>query len=160
MNRDDRGTPPELFWRLHQEFGFTLDACASDDNALLPRYNTEERPDRYSWVEERVFCNPPFSALETWVKRAHYCESATVCMLIPANRTEQPFWQTYIEPFRDQGGRLSTRFIAGRTRFMKDGKQMGSPNFACVLLMWGSKAKAPRCVECLREPMHAGLCHP
>lgn len=35
-------TPQELFNALHAEFGFTLDAAASDDNHKLPRYYTAE----------------------------------------------------------------------------------------------------------------------
>lgn len=35
-------TPQELFDALHAEFGFTLDAAASDDNHKLPRYYTAE----------------------------------------------------------------------------------------------------------------------
>jgi hypothetical protein len=31
-------TPPEIFEPLHAEFGFTLDACATADNAKLPRF--------------------------------------------------------------------------------------------------------------------------
>ena len=35
-------TPQELFDALHAEFGFTLDAAASDENHKLPRYYTVE----------------------------------------------------------------------------------------------------------------------
>jgi len=35
-------TPQELFDALHAEFGFTLDAAASDENHKLPRYYTAE----------------------------------------------------------------------------------------------------------------------
>lgn len=74
-------TPPDFFEKLHAEFGFTLDAAASDENALLGRdcgyagdhcdehqcwtvgrYFTEE-DDAISqdWTGERVWCNPPYS---------------------------------------------------------------------------------------------------
>ena len=39
--RADWATPRGLFADLHEEFGFTLDVCATEANACLPRYLTE-----------------------------------------------------------------------------------------------------------------------
>lgn len=96
----------------------------------------------------RVWCNPPFSDIAPWVDKAWsealHCE--TIAMLLPASRTEQQWWQAFVEPFRDGRGdmlrkvRLTTHFLPGRTRFghpgNPEGVGVGSPPFACVLLVW------------------------
>jgi len=90
-----------------------------------------------------VWCNPPFSDLTPWVEKA-WVSRAVVVMLIPANRTEQGFWQEMVEPYRDRlDGLLRTRFLRGRTQFgtpeTPDGaKWNSSPPFGCVLLQWGT----------------------
>lgn len=62
-------------------------------------------------------------------------------MLLPANRTEQSWWQLMVEPFRDRADSpLSTEFLKGRIRFLKPGQTAVGPNqrppFGCVLLIW------------------------
>lgn len=149
---DDRGTTPELFDPLHAEFRFTLDAAASHANAKLPKYYTRDDDGLLRlWAGDRVWCNPPFSRLAPWLAKAWWemragCE--LIVMLTPANRTEQHFWQEYVEPFRDgpvtDGVTLRTRFLKGRTRFILPPdfqyyttKAKGDrPPFGCVLLIW------------------------
>lgn len=135
---DDRGTPQKLFDELNAEFQFSIDVAASKDNAKCVNYcDIAHSGLERSWANERVWCNPPYSNFPAWVAKAHSeVEAEVIAMLIPANRTEQPFWQTYIEPYRDGGGRLVTSYLKGRTKFMKDGSKMGQPNFASVLLVW------------------------
>ncbi len=41
-NSEEWGTPQELFNRLNKEFNFTLDVCASEENAKYPKYYTKE----------------------------------------------------------------------------------------------------------------------
>jgi phage N-6-adenine-methyltransferase len=122
---DDRRTPRDLFDKLNAAHRFTLDAAASEANALCPKFYTRDTDGLlWSWRGERVWCNPPFSRLEPWVAKAWReirggCE--LVVMLLPANRCEQKFWQAYVEPYRDNGphdgAKLTTRFLAGRPRF-------------------------------------------
>jgi hypothetical protein len=98
-----------------------------------------------SWAGERVWCNPPYSDLQRWVSKAHFSANAElIVMLLPANRTEQHWWQHFIEPYRD--GRqinsdLRVEFLPGRMRFVAPGAQkLGSnerPPFGCCLVIWG-----------------------
>lgn len=144
---DDRQTPPEVFDPLHARFGFTLDAAASAHNAKLPRfYSIEHDGLAQPWAGERVWCNPPYSSIEPWVRKAaKECQAEVIVMLVPANRTEQGWWQRWVEPFRDgrnhRGPR--TEFIAGRTRFIAHDADGIRPNerppFGCVLLVWGER---------------------
>jgi phage N-6-adenine-methyltransferase len=84
---DERRTPRWLFDRLNKVFHFTLDAAASRDNALLPKFYTkEDNAFRQNWYGETVWCNPPYSrgqgGLTAWVTKAlpHKC-----AMLLPGD---------------------------------------------------------------------------
>jgi phage N-6-adenine-methyltransferase len=149
---DDRGTLPALFDPLNRRYSFTLDAAASDANALCAKYYTRVTDGLLrSWGGERVWCNPPYSRLEAWVAKAWAemrGDCALVVMLLPANRCEQGWWQDYVEPFRDgpatDGIVLRSRFLRGRSRFrMPPGFQYYTtkakgdrPPFGCVVLTW------------------------
>ncbi len=147
---DDRRTLPS-FWRpLHDEYGFTVDAAASHENALLPRYWTRETDGLVqSWRAERVWCNPPYSHIEPWLAKAWAemlngaCES--VVMLLPANRCEQAWWHRHVEPYRDgplrERIRLTLRFLPNRLRFAWHSSRPrptkgDRPPFGCALLFW------------------------
>ena len=136
---DVRETPPELFAALDAEFRFTLDVCATPANAKCSRFFTEAQDGlAQSWAGERCWCNPPFSDIGSWVEKTYISGAALVVMLVPATRTEQPWWQELVEPYRDSGQGLTTRFLPKRPRFLKDGVSMGSPKFGCVILVWSA----------------------
>jgi phage N-6-adenine-methyltransferase len=136
--KDERWTPPDLFEKWDSIFHFTIDVAADKNNKKCERfYDKEVNGLAQSWSGEVVWCNPPYSNLDSWVQKAHEETEATICMLIPANRTEQKFWQKYIEPYRDNGGRLTTHFIEKRIQFIHPEKgKMGAPMFGCVMLVW------------------------
>lgn len=64
-------------------------------------------------------------------------------MIVPANRTEQPWWQRWVEPARDDRGALRVEFLPGRIRFIRPGAAKAAPNerppFGCCLLIWGAR---------------------
>jgi phage N-6-adenine-methyltransferase len=141
---DDRMTPLHLWIPWNERWRFTLDAAASDANHLCDRYYTLERDGlAASWHGERVWLNPPFSAIGEWVAKAT-AEFADGCelivMLAPANRAEQRWWQCSIEPSRDRGLGLTTEFLPGRLNFARPDNLMAryasSAPFGCVLLVW------------------------
>jgi phage N-6-adenine-methyltransferase len=153
---DDRRTPRKLFERWNEEFRFTVDAAANADNALLPKFwSIADNALGLSWEGERVWCNPPYSDLAPWVAKALHqtrLDCPLVVMLLPADRTEQPFWQDYIEPNRDRpDSRVETRFLRKRIKFglppghpdadkgLANGKTGGGyryPPFGCVLVIF------------------------
>lgn len=200
--KDERETPADLFHALHGEFRFTLDAAASHVNHKLPRYCTLEghfsgmedgRPWQdsgddglhTSWRDERVWCNPPFSHLDPWLEKAWKDEPDVACLLLPANRMEQPLWHNYVEPYRDRpGSPLSTRFLAGRRHFTVDGgkpimqqprvsKRTGKPlkqtrssaEFGLVLCIWdrrlpGGITRSSLYASGFQHPESASKTHP
>lgn len=138
---DDRATTPEVFDPLHARFGFTVDVAAAEHNAKCDRYFTiDDDGLSQCWAGEVVWCNPPYSDIAPWLRKAWDEPDATIVMLLPANRTEQGWWQDHIEPHRDRGGRLTTEFLRGRLRFLKPGQTTIGPNerppFGCVLAIW------------------------
>lgn len=141
---DDRATTPEDFSRFDSALGpFTVDVAAAEHNAQCAKYFTVETDGlSQSWSGERVWCNPPFSRIGPWVEKAWREHEGTdgIAMLLPANRTEQGWWQQMVEPYRDRSA-LSVLFLPGRMRFIAAGStQVGAnerPPFGCCLLTWG-----------------------
>lgn len=146
-NVDDRAITLEDFAPLHERFKFTIDAAATPQNARLPRFWTiNDNALDQSWSRERVWCNPPYSNIEPWIERAwdewtlRFPSPELIVMLLPANRTEQGWWQRQIESGRDRGGSLSIEFLPGRMRFLRNGATDIKPNerppFGCCLAIW------------------------
>ena len=148
---DDRAITDADFAPLHARFRFTIDAAASPHNAKLPRFwTTEQDALSRDWKGERVWCNPPYSDIRPWVAKAwadwtwahhsHMDDRTTFVMLLPANRTEQRWWQDLVEPRRDKGAGLSVEFLPGRMRFDRPGAVIDPrgdrPPFGCCLLIW------------------------
>lgn len=142
---DTRGTEPALFDVFHRRFRFTVDACALPENAKLERYWSPEQDGlSQDWMGERVWCNPPYSAIEPWVVKANERRAELVVMLLPANRTEQRWWQEHVEPQRDRAGGIRCEFLRGRLRFVPPGGvRVGDnerPRFGNCLLIWECSA--------------------
>lgn len=150
---DDRATPLDFFQPIADRFGgFTLDAAAAPHNAKCQKYFTRADDGlKRSWGGERVWCNPPYSDLAAWTAKANdetfaqfpnRFPAQLIVMLLPANRTEQAWWQENIEPYRDGRHPLGPRieFLRGRLRFIKPGKTEIRPNerppFGCLLAIW------------------------
>lgn len=142
---DDRGTHPMHFDPLNERFQFTLDVAAAPHNAKCERYFTRAEDGlAQSWVNESVWCNPPYSNIGAWVEKAHRewrAGASRIVMLLPANRTEQAWWQDHVEPYRDgKAYGFRVEFLRGRMRFIKPGQSDIGPNerppFGCCLLIW------------------------
>jgi phage N-6-adenine-methyltransferase len=123
-----------------------LDVAACAEAHLAPHYYTK-RDDGLAkpWTGPHVWCNPPYSQISAWVEKAWIEYRAgnftTLAMLLPAVKTEQGWWASLVEPYRDCGDRpaLRTYFQRGRAAFAAPGTNgepiKGSP-FGCVLLVW------------------------
>jgi len=147
---DERITPQWLFDEWNAKYRFTLDAAANASNAKCERFFSLEHDGlAQSWSGERVWCNPPYSDLKSWVARARaeaMHKAEVIVLLLPANRTEQKWWQEHIEPFRDRKPRtfsdlaVKVRFLPRRINFGVPGNEgakfNSSPPFGlCVVAM-------------------------
>lgn len=142
---DDRGTLWPFIWELEERFGaFTLDVAAAEHNAKAPAFYSREQDGLTLPWTGRVWCNPPYSNIAAWVRKAwDEWEDDTpesIVMLLPANRTEQGWWQDEVEPHRGKG-ELQVEFLRGRMRFDRPGAVISTkgdrPPFGCCLLIWG-----------------------
>lgn len=128
---------------------FTLDVAACRESHHADAWFSKADDGlTQAWFGD-VWCNPPYSDIEPWVRRAITSvtvegSARSVSMLIPANRTEQVWWQRLIEPIRDRSPLLRSYFLPGRTRFghpgNPEGVGVGSPPFGCVLLVFRREA--------------------
>lgn len=133
-------TPVPLFVALDAEFCLTLDAAASDDNALCNRYITEEQNTLetpwadYLSIPSYVWLNPPYSDITPFVKKAA-AESANqigTVMLVPAD-TSVGWFREAIETASE------VRFIVGgRLAFINpvSGKPVSGNNKGSMLIIW------------------------
>jgi len=144
---DDRRTPPEVVAMAAEmaDGPFTLDVAASSENAQCADFYTLADDGLAQSWHGRVWCNPPYSDCAAWVRKAsdEWATGRTeaIAMLLPANRTEQAWWQDYIEPNRGPWDRLRVKFLRGRTRFgHPEGWQVpvkgDRPPFGLCLVVW------------------------
>ncbi|MCH4323798.1 phage N-6-adenine-methyltransferase [Staphylococcus haemolyticus] len=127
-------TPQYLFDELNQEFNFTLDPCATEENAKCSKYFTiEDDGLSKDWSNDVVFMNPPYGReIKKWIKKA-YEESlngATVVCLIPA-RTDTTYWHDFIFDKADD-----IRFLKGRLKF---GNSKNSAPFPSAIVVYKYK---------------------
>ena len=124
-------TPQWLYDALHKEFGFTLDPCSNANNAKCERFYTiQENGLLRSWGTETVFMNPPYSEVDTWMRRAYGAalEGATVVCLIPA-RTDTSWWHDYAM-------KGEVRLLRGRLKF---GEAENSAPFPSAVIVFRPK---------------------
>lgn len=127
---DQWATPQDFFDKLDAEFHFSLDPCASEDNAKCKKYFTEEDNGLIqNWGGQRVFCNPPYGReISKWVRKCseESKKPNTLCvMLIPA-RTDTSYFHDYIYH------KAEIRFIRGRLKF--GGSSQGAPFPSMVVI--------------------------
>lgn len=59
-NKEDWETPQSFFDELNNEFHFTLDAAASDENHKCEKYYTKsDSAFLHDW-DKSTYCNPPY----------------------------------------------------------------------------------------------------
>lgn len=105
-------TPQDLFDRVNAKYHFTLDACASPENAKCAAYFTREIDGLQQEWFGTVWMNPPYGrTIGAWMKKAYESSlaGATVVCLVPA-RTDTAWWHDYAVK-----GQIE--FLRGRLKF-------------------------------------------
>jgi len=137
-NGREWATPPEVFDPLQAEFGFTLDACATPQNAKLPRYFTEAEDGLFqSWQGHRVWLNPPYGReIYAWTRKARESrnDAEIIVGLLPAS-TDLSWWHDDV-----LSGDAEVRYLRGRVRFLTGGPYRASGFFASVVVIWRPRA--------------------
>ena len=142
---DEWLTPRPLFDLLNRTYGpFDLDAAATDENHLCPKWFTKERSAVARLWRDRVFINPPYGReLPKWMRTIfeHRNESEILVALIPA-KVGTRWWYNYV-------ARASLiRFLVGRVTFGSADNPQGNPaQFDSVVVVYNRYIckPAPNC---------------
>jgi phage N-6-adenine-methyltransferase len=128
---DEWETPQKFFDAVDAVFHFTLDVCASRNNAKCERYYTKADDGLSRGWKGVCWMNPPYGReIGLWVKKAYessLTDRTVVVCLLPA-RTDTRWWHDYV---LSHAWRIW--FIRGRLRF--SGK--GSAPFPSALAVFG-----------------------
>ena len=135
-NKDEYATPTDLFNELDKKYHFTLDPCATSENAKCKKYYTiKENGLLKSWKGEIVFCNPPYSKIKLWVEKCFLefkNNNATIVLLIPA-RTDTQYFHNYIL------NQAKIIFLKGRLHFNNSKNSAPFPSILCIYEKEGEK---------------------
>lgn len=136
---EEWATPADFFAVLDDEFGFSLDPCATRLNAKCRRYYTKtDNGLVQDWQQHTVFCNPPYGRdIGEWAKKCFLAAraGATVVLLVHA-RTDTRFFHDWIY------GKAELRFVRGRLKF-GDGRQSAPfPSLVSIYRPCGVAAQA------------------
>jgi phage N-6-adenine-methyltransferase len=105
-------TPQKFFDKYNAIFNFTLDVCATKDNAKCASYYTLEDNGLSQVWAGVCWMNPPYGReIGVWMKKAYESslQGATVVCLVPS-RTDTKWWHEYA-----MKGQIE--FIKGRLKF-------------------------------------------
>lgn len=117
--KDDWETPQAFFDKLHEEFRFTLDVCASPVNAKV-RYYYSSKQDSLAqpWnFAAACWMNPPYGReIGRWMKKAYEeAQKGTLVVCLVPSRTDTRWWHDYVMRAHE------IRFVKGRLHFGKGG---------------------------------------
>jgi phage N-6-adenine-methyltransferase len=121
-------TPQDFFDKQNAIYNFTLDVCATDDNAKCKKYFTKNDNGLNKEWHGVCWMNPPYGReIKQWMHKA-YKESlkgVTVVCLVPA-RTDTVWWHDYAM-------KGNIEFIKGRLKF---GNAKNSAPFPSALVVF------------------------
>ena len=120
-------TPEEIWESLSKEFKFTVDACASDKNHLLPKYWTKENSAlTKNWDNEIVYCHPMYdSKIPKFVKKCFEHKCLTV-FLLPAS-TNSVYFHDYFWDAKNCKARTKVKIkFLKKAKDQKHGYKMGT----------------------------------
>jgi phage N-6-adenine-methyltransferase len=127
---DEWETPQALFNELSWIYGgFTLDPCATRQNAKCARFFTRADDGLARRWDGKVYLNPPYGReIGRWVRKAfeESLRGALVVCLLPA-RTDTRWWQDYAR-------RGHVCFLRGRLKF---GQAKNAAPFPSAIVTFG-----------------------
>lgn len=127
---DNWETPQHIFNKWNSRYHFTVDVCATKDNAKCDKYYTPEMDGLKQKWEGVCWCNPPYGReIGKWVEKA-YNSNCTVVMLLPA-RTDTKWFHNFC-----MKGHII--FIQGRLKF---GNATNSAPFPSMIVIFKGGTK-------------------
>jgi len=137
---DSRFTSAAFIRVIECIFGsIDFDPCWHEASAVRPKAYLDVRQGhnglRDEWSGNFIFVNPPWSAQDKWLRRAHEQWSKgnahTIICLVPAKTDTKFFHQTLIKE-------ADLYFIEGRPRFSKEDGTSEATKVATMLVIFGA----------------------
>lgn len=137
----DWETPQFLFERLHEEFGFSTDVCASTENAKCSRFYTIETDGLAQEWQGVVWMNPPYGReIVKWVKKAYESScSGCVCVCLVPVRSDTRWWHDYVMRSAE------IRLLSKRLSF--EGSNNKAPFPVAIVVFDRSKSNEPKLIS-------------
>jgi len=106
------GTPQDLFEAQNARWGFTLDVCATAENAKCGSFFTKEDDGLQQTWSGVCWMNPPYGkGISLWMEKAvKSCEQGAIVICLVPSRTDTKWWHTYAM-------RGEIEFVRGRLRY-------------------------------------------
>ena len=139
---DEFETPNELFWWLCRKYCIVpiLDASANNDNSKTKYFLKDALFTEWVVPDKEindVWCNPPHSKTEEFVKRAQNQwekYGMNIMMIIPANAVCTHYFEYLIE------SNVEIYPITGRPRFLRNGRPSKFPSRnSYFVVIWRKK---------------------
>lgn len=126
-------TPQQLFDTINEEYNFTLDVCATEENTKCKEYFSPEMDGLKQKWTGTCWMNPPYGrGIGKWIEKAYneavLEENCTVVALLPA-RTDTKWFHKYI--YNQEN--VSVSFLKGRLKF---GEAKNSAPFPSMLVIF------------------------
>jgi site-specific DNA-methyltransferase (adenine-specific) len=139
---DEWSTPQEFFDELNRRYRFTLDPCATPENAKCATFFTKEQDGlAQDWGTHRVFCNPPFGRqIGAWARKCFEASQggALVVLLAPC-RTDTAWWHDWV------AGKADVEFVRGRLKFCDAKENAPFPVMTATYLPGRAAVSCARC---------------
>jgi len=120
-------TPQDLFDQLDEEFHFTLDPCATFENAKCDKYFTiKDDGLSQSWDDHVVWVNPPYGrGVDHWLAKAANSRATVVVLL--AARTDVKWFHEIVGAYASE-----VRFISRRLKFVGNKASAPFPSMLAI----------------------------
>lgn len=128
-------TPRAIFDLYNATYHFTLDVCATQDNAKVAQFFTKHDDGLSKEWTGVCWMNPPYGRdIKRWVRKAYVSsqQGCVVVCLLPA-RTDTAWWHDYC-----MHGHIE--FLRGRLKFV--GANNSAP-FPSAIVIFGDKKNTP-----------------
>lgn len=137
-------TPQAFFDTLNAEFEFTVDVCASSEDAKCNRFWTRQDDvlDK-DWSSEVAWMNPPYNKdIWKWMRKAYReaQKGAIVVCLIQSRSSDSEMWHRWVMKASEW------RFVRDRLHFLKNGIA-GRANLSSVVVIYRPFCQGPPIVS-------------
>lgn len=146
--RDLWQTPKFVFEHFDCRLAFNMDVAASATNALCSRFLTAEDDALNSEWSTRNWCNPPYSKIKPWVKKAivEMEKGKLTAMLLPSDTSVEWFSMAFLAC-------TECHFISGRLSFInaEAQKPVNGNNKGSVVFIFDPKSPVKQSVHLINR---------